>query len=49
MMIHHTIGPNPDHGVYRGISEAVRVASAFLTESSTAAEEIDVISIHLYF
>jgi len=49
MMIHHTIGPNPDHGVYRGMSEAVRVASTFLNDSSTAAEEIDVISFHLSF
>ena len=44
-MIHHCIGPNPDHGVYRGMSEAVRVASTFLTDPSTAPEEIDV---HLF-
>ena len=42
-MIHHCIGPNPDHGVYRGMSEAVRVASTFLNDPSTAAEEIDVL------
>lgn len=41
-MIHHCIGPNPDHGVYRGMSEAVRVASTFLTDLSSAPEEIDV-------
>lgn len=41
-MIHHCIGPNPDHGVYRGMSEAVRVASTFLTDPSVAPEEIDV-------
>ena len=42
MMIHHSLGPNPDHGVYRGMSEAVRVASTFLTDLSSAPEEIDV-------
>ena len=42
-MIHHCIGPNPDHGVYRGMSEAVRVASTFLTDLSIAPEEIDVL------
>ena len=42
LMIHHCIGPDPDHGVYRGMSEAVRVDSAFLCDPSTAAEEIDV-------
>jgi hypothetical protein len=41
-MIHHCIGPNPDHGVYRGMSEAVRVASTFLINPSIAPEEIDV-------
>lgn len=43
MMIHHCIGPNPDHGIYRGMSESVRVDSAFLCDPSTAAEEIDVL------
>ena len=42
MMIHHCIGPNPDHGVYRGMSEAVRVASTFLDNPLVAPEEIDV-------
>jgi len=42
MMIHHCLGPNPDHGVYRGMSEPVRVASTFLSDMSIAAEEIDV-------
>jgi pyruvate decarboxylase len=42
MMIHHCIGPNPDHGVYRGMSEPVRAASTFLSDMSIAAEEIDV-------
>jgi len=42
MMIHHCIGPNPDHGVYRGMSEAVRVASTFINDPATAAQEIDV-------
>ena len=41
-MIHHCIGPNPDHGVYRSMSEPVRAASAFLSDMSVAAEEIDV-------
>jgi hypothetical protein len=41
-MIHHCIGPNPDHGIYRGMSEAVRVASTFLDDLSIATEEIDV-------
>jgi len=43
MMIHHCIGPNPDHGVYRGMSEAVRVASTFINDPSIAAQEIDVL------
>ena len=42
MMIHHCIGPNPDHGVYRGMSEPIRAASTFLSDMSIAAEEIDV-------
>jgi TPP-dependent 2-oxoacid decarboxylase len=45
MTIHHCIGPEPDHGVYRGMSEAVRVASTFLSDMSVAAEEIDVLLI----
>ena len=48
-MIHHSLGPNPDHGVYRGMSEAVRVASTFLTDPSTAPEEIDVFPRHTWF
>lgn len=47
MMIHHCIGPNPDHGIYRGISEAVRVASTFLSDPSVAPEEIDVYLIYV--
>jgi len=42
MMIHHCIGPNPEHGVYRGMSESVRVASAFLDNPAIAPDEIDV-------
>jgi TPP-dependent 2-oxoacid decarboxylase len=41
-MIHHTIGPFPDHGVYRAMSESVRVASTFINDPSVAAAEIDV-------
>jgi TPP-dependent 2-oxoacid decarboxylase len=41
-MIHHCIGPEPDHGVYRGMSEAVRAASTFINDPAVAAEEIDV-------
>jgi pyruvate decarboxylase len=42
LMIHHCIGPEPDHGVYRGMSEPVRAASTFINDPAVAAEEIDV-------
>jgi hypothetical protein len=41
-MIHHCIGPNPEHGVYRGMSEPIRAASTFLSDPSVAPDEIDV-------
>ena len=44
MTIHHCIGPTPDHGVYRGMSEAIRVASVFLDDPEIAPKEIDVFS-----
>jgi hypothetical protein len=43
-MIHHCIGPNPEHGVYRDVSESVRAAAAFLNDPETAPKEIDVSS-----
>lgn len=42
MTIHHCISMNPDHGVYRAMSEPVRAASTFLSDPSVAADEIDV-------
>ena len=42
MTIHHCIGPSPDHSVYRGMSEPVRVASVFLDDPEIAPKEIDV-------
>jgi TPP-dependent 2-oxoacid decarboxylase len=41
-MIHHCIGSNPDHGVYRDMSQSVRVDSTFIADPRTAPEEIDV-------
>lgn len=41
IMIHHTMKENPDHTVYQRMSEPIRCASAFLTNETTAAEEID--------
>ncbi|KAK6344540.1 hypothetical protein TWF696_008174 [Orbilia brochopaga] len=41
IMIHHTLEANPDHGVYRGMSEPIRAASAFLNDEATMASEID--------
>ncbi|KAK6542203.1 hypothetical protein TWF694_007963 [Orbilia ellipsospora] len=40
-MIHHTLEANPDHGVYRGMSEPIRSTSAFLNDEKTMASEID--------
>jgi TPP-dependent 2-oxoacid decarboxylase len=42
-MIHHCIGSDPEHGVYRDMSQSVRADSTFLTDPFTAPEEIDVI------
>ncbi|KAF3929001.1 hypothetical protein ABW19_dt0208322 [Dactylella cylindrospora] len=41
VMIHHTLEANPDHGAYRGMSEPIRAASAFLDDEATMASEID--------
>lgn len=41
VMIHHTLGENWDHTTYQRMSEPVRSASAFLTDETTAAAEID--------
>jgi len=40
-MIHHTMEPNMDHGIYIGMSEPVRKAHTFLWDDATMAEEID--------
>ncbi|KAF9890418.1 hypothetical protein FE257_006086 [Aspergillus nanangensis] len=40
-MIHHCLGPNPDHRVYAKISEHVRTAHCWLDNVSTAPSEID--------
>jgi pyruvate decarboxylase len=41
IMIHHTLSENWDHTTYQRMSEPVRSASAFLTDETTAAAEID--------
>ncbi|KAK5015093.1 hypothetical protein LTR16_003531, partial [Cryomyces antarcticus] len=41
MMIHHSIGPTPDHQVYNKMSEPARVAAAELLDEKTAPAEID--------
>lgn len=41
VMIHHTLSENWDHTTYQRMSEPVRSASAFLTDETTAAAEID--------
>ncbi|KAL3477418.1 pyruvate decarboxylase [Aspergillus californicus] len=40
-MIHHSLGPNPDHRVYAKISESVRAAHCWLDDPLTASGEID--------
>lgn len=41
MMIHHSIGPKPDHQIYTKCSEPVRFAAAELWDIDTAPSEID--------
>ena len=41
MMIHHSIGPEPDHQVFNKASTDFRVAAAELTSEKGATEEID--------
>ncbi|CAH0025268.1 unnamed protein product [Clonostachys rhizophaga] len=41
LMIHHNLGPNPDHKVFEKISSHVRCAHAWLDDPATAAAEID--------
>ncbi|TLD11833.1 hypothetical protein E2P81_ATG10275 [Venturia nashicola] len=41
MMIHHSIGPEPDHQVFNKASTNFRVAAAELTSEKGATEEID--------
>lgn len=40
-MIHHTMEPNMDHGIYIGMSEPVRKTHTFLWDDAIMAEEID--------
>jgi len=40
-LIHHTMEPNMDHGIYIGMSEPVRKTHTFLWDDVTMAEEID--------
>ncbi|KAI6716621.1 indolepyruvate decarboxylase 5 [Diplocarpon mali] len=40
-LIHHTMEPNMDHGIYIGMAEPVRKTYTFLTNDATMAEEID--------
>lgn len=41
MMIHHSIGPSPDHQVFNNASRNFRVAAAELMSEEGAVEEID--------
>ncbi|KAL6362823.1 hypothetical protein LRP88_04134 [Fusarium phalaenopsidis] len=41
LMIHHSLGPNPDHKVFEKISAHVRCAHAWLEDAATAGTEID--------
>lgn len=42
LMIHHSIGFNPDHQIFNKASEGFRVAAAELWEAEDAPAEIDV-------
>ncbi|KAK6382211.1 Pyruvate decarboxylase 1 [Exophiala oligosperma] len=41
LMIHHCLGPNPDHRVYEKMSAHVRCTHAWLDDEKTAVDEID--------
>ncbi|KAI1622713.1 thiamine diphosphate-binding protein [Exophiala viscosa] len=41
LMIHHCLGPSPDHKVYEKTSQHVRAAHCWLDNPATAAREID--------
>ncbi|OAL28563.1 hypothetical protein AYO22_02757 [Fonsecaea multimorphosa] len=41
LMIHHCLGPSPDHKVYEKTSQHVRTAHCWLDNPATAAREID--------
>ncbi|KAH7124323.1 thiamine diphosphate-binding protein [Dactylonectria macrodidyma] len=41
VMIHHNLGPNPDHKVFEKTSTHVRCAYAWLEDQATAAAEVD--------
>ena len=41
MMVHHSVGFNPDHHIFNKASKDFRVAAADLQDEATAAEEID--------
>ncbi|KAF2176147.1 pyruvate decarboxylase [Zopfia rhizophila CBS 207.26] len=41
LMIHHNLGPDPDHKVFEKISTHVRCAYAWLEDKATAAAEVD--------
>ncbi|KAK3659996.1 hypothetical protein LTR56_000922 [Elasticomyces elasticus] len=41
MMIHHSIGFNPDHNIFNNASKAFRVAAAEIQSEEGATEEID--------
>ncbi|KAL3458089.1 thiamine diphosphate-binding protein [Aspergillus heterothallicus] len=47
-MIHHCLGPNPDHRVYAKISESVRTAHCWLDDVGTAPGEIDRVLLECY-
>ncbi|RDW86629.1 uncharacterized protein DSM5745_03271 [Aspergillus mulundensis] len=40
-MIHHCLGPDPDHRVYAKISESVRAAHCWLDDAESAPGEVD--------
>ncbi|KAK5451384.1 Pyruvate decarboxylase 1 [Exophiala xenobiotica] len=41
LMIHHCMGPNPDHKIYEKMSAPVRCAHAWLDDEKTVQSEID--------
>ncbi|KAF2430065.1 pyruvate decarboxylase [Tothia fuscella] len=41
LMLHHTLGENRDHNIFRKISEPISAATAFLPDDATFTTEVD--------